>query len=259
MFLDFNKKNIKFNLVQSNFCPIFTKSETRYLIDKYFTNSFNSQSVRLENIEINKNLDLITLNFSKTDFYSLLTSNIIYRKDIHEEDEKIAQKLQELQNQNVSDLTVLQNYNFSNNLAVSIIVEDVNSKKLLVKRTSKVAVGASLVCVSVTGGVDYDDISEPNPLFKTVKREIKEELGIVIENENIILEGIFIGSYKLQPVVICSVKLNKDFNRLKLYGADTEFEVDEIYVVTDEELQDYLEYPMTEASRFQIKKILNLL
>lgn len=187
MFLDFNKKNIKFNLVQSNFCPIFTKSETRYLIDKYFTNSFNSQSVRLENIEINKNLDLITLNFSKTDFYSLLTSNIIYRKDIHEEDEKIAQ------------------------------------------------------------------------IFKTVKREIKEELGIVIENENIILEGIFIGSYKLQPVVICSVKLNKDFNRLKLYGADTEFEVDEIYVVTDEELQDYLEYPMTEASRFQIKKILNLL
>ena len=258
MYVDFNKKNIKINIVKSNFLPIFTKYETRYLINKYFNNSFNSQSVRLENIEIDKNSELVILNLSETDFFSLLTSNIIYRKDIKDDDENIKEKLQQFKNQDVNDLTVLNNNNFSNNLAVSVMIEDINSQKLLVKRTSKVAIGTSLISVSATGGVDFDTISNPNPISTTVKKEIKEELGLNIEEKQVVLEGIFIGQYKLQPVVICSVKLNNSFKDLKLYGEDTKFEIDEIHIVTNHELHNYLECPMSEAARFQIKKILKL-
>ena len=259
MFIDFSNKKIKFNIIKSTFVPFFNPSQTKYLIDKYFSNSFNSEGVRLENFKIHKDSNLITLNLSKSDFYSLLTSNILYRKEIHEEEDEIFQILKKLKNQDVSDLTVLNKASFSNNLAVSVMLEDINLQKIIVKRTSKVAIGRSLVSVSVTGGVDYEDILDENPIFKTVKREVKEELGINISDKNITFEGIFIGPTKLQPIAICSVKINDNFQNLNFYGKDRKFEVEKITIVNDNDLKKYLKYPMTEASRFEIKRIIDKL
>ena len=139
------------------------------------------------------------------------------------------------------------------------MLEDINLQKIIVKRTSKVAIGRSLVSVSVTGGVDYEDILDENPIFKTVKREVKEELGINISDKNITFEGIFIGPTKLQPIAICSVKINDNFQNLNFYGKDRKFEVEKITIVNDNDLKKYLKYPMTEASRFQIKRIIDKL
>ena len=257
MFIDFSNKKLKFNIIKSTFVPFFNPSQAKYLIDKYFSNSFNSEGVRLENFKIHKDSNLITLNLSKTDFYSLLTSNILYRKDIYEEDDEIFRILKKLKNQKVSDLTVLNKPNFSNNLAVSVMLEDINFQKIIVKRTPKVAIGDSLVSVSVTGGVDYEDVLDENPIFKTVKRELKEEMGIYVLDKNITVEGIFIGPKKLQPIAICSVKINEDLKNLNFYGTDTQFEVEEIHIVNDNELKDFLKYPMTEASKFQIRRIID--
>ena len=105
--------------------------------------------------------------------------------------------------------------------------------------------------------LDYLDILDKNPIFKSVKRELEEELGIVVSGKNINLDGIYIGPIKLQPIALCSVKLDVAFEELNLCGEDTEFEVDEIHLVTDQELEEYLEYPMTEASKFQIQMHIN--
>lgn len=253
MFLDFNKKNIRFNLIDTNFISIFTENETKYLVDKYYENSFNSSSLRLENVEFDDASNFVTINLSKTDFYSLLTSNILYSKEIRVDNKIIDSKVKYLKNQDVNDFNVLSKENFSNSLAVSVMVEDKFSKKILVKRSSKVVIGNSLLSVAVTGAVDYLDILYKNPIFESVKRELKEELGIVVSAKNINLDGIYIGPIKLQPIALCSVKLDVSFEELKLCGEDTEFEVDEIYFVTDQELEEYLKCPMTEASKFQIQ------
>lgn len=257
MFLDFNKKNIRFNLIDTNFISIFTESETKYLVDKYYANSFNSASLRLENIDFDDTSNFVTINLSKTDFYSLLTSNILYSKEITVDNKIINSKVKYLKNQDVNDFNVLSKENFSNNLAISVMIEDKFSKKILVKRSSKVVIGNSLVSVAVTGAVDYLDILDKNPIFKSVKRELKEELGIVVSGKNINLDGIYIGPIKLQPIALCSVKLDVAFEELNLCGEDTEFEVDEIHIVTDQELEEYLKYPMTEASKFQIQMHIN--
>ena len=151
MFLDFNKKNIRFNLIDTNFISIFTESETKYLVDKYYANSFNSASLRLENIDFDDTSNFVTINLSKTDFYSLLTSNILYSKEITVDNKIINSKVKNLKNQDVNDFNVLSKENFSNNLAISVMIEDKFSKKILVKRSSKVVIGNSLVSVAVTG------------------------------------------------------------------------------------------------------------
>ena len=74
MFIDFSNKKLKFNIIKSTFVPFFNPSQTKYLIDKYFSNSFNSEGVRLENFKIHKDSNLITLNLSKTDFYFITKS-----------------------------------------------------------------------------------------------------------------------------------------------------------------------------------------
>lgn len=98
MFLDFNKKNIRFNLIDTNFISIFTENETKYLVDKYYENSFNSSSLRLENVEFDDASNFVTINLSKTDFYSLLTSNILYSKEIRVDNKIIDSKVKYLKN-----------------------------------------------------------------------------------------------------------------------------------------------------------------
>lgn len=252
MYVSLKNKLVKFIQVPSTFRPLFNPSEINYIVSKYFKGAFNSKTLRLEKIEhVDKNS--VVLSFSEVDFYSLLTSNILYnKKEIKEEDKKIANKILDFQNMKVNDTNVIDNFCFANNLAVSVLIEDVNKKKLIVKRGRSLAVGSDLVSVSVTGGVDFEDIYNSNPIFSAVKREVEEELGININDENIALEGIFIGENKLQPIAICSVKLAEVAEVLNIHGTDTKFEIENFMWLKENEIDSLSKAPMTEASRFHL-------
>ena len=147
------------------------------------------------------------------------------------------------------DSDILTNKSFSNNIAVSILIKDSNSNFLLTKRSNNLAVGSSLISVSATESFDYiEGISDFKQLvFSIVQKEVYEELNIKINIENLNIDGLFIGSKKVQPILICSVKLNEPFSI-----TTKNFEVDYAKIVNRKELGKYLNSPMTEASRFQI-------
>lgn len=237
MFISFKNKKISFNIIDSTFKSIFNKEEVEQLLKTYYKNKilFNSLSFRLENIQINKNN--INLILSKSDFYSLLTSNLLLNK------------VEELNIEYFKNSDILTNKSFSNNIAVSILIQDSNSNFLLTKRSNNLAVGSSLISVSATGSFDYiEGISDFKQLvFSIVQKEVYEELNIKINIENLNIDGLFIGSKKVQPILICSVKLNKPF-----IITNKNFEVDYVKIVNRQELGKYLNSPITEASKFQI-------
>lgn len=253
MFLDFSKKEYKFRDVHSRFKPVFSKEEIEYIIDTYFPDAFNTGSVRLDSIDIKENE--IILNLAKTDFYSLLVSNILYRKEFFKETKQV----KEFKKQPVNDFSVLDNKNFSNNLAISVLIEDLNNNKLIVKRAKNLAIGSSLFSVSVTGGVDLADLEENNPVFSAVKRETMEELGIIVNDDDIVLDGIYIGPQKQQPIALCTVKLKDTFEVYGFNGKDTDFEIEEFFIVPEKTLSQFLNFSMTEATKFQIESVLGKL
>lgn len=239
MFISFKNKKISFNIIDSTFKSIFNKEEVEQLLKKYYKNKilFNSLSFRLENIQVNKNQ--VNLTVSKSDFYSLLTSNLLLNK------------VEELNIEYFKNSDILTNKSFSNNIAVSILIQDSNSNFLLTKRSNNLAVGSSLISVSATGSFDYiEGISDFKQLvFSIVQKEVYEELNIKINIENLNIDGLFIGSKKVQPILICSVKLNEPFSI-----TTKNFEVDYVKIVNRKELGKYLNSPITEASKFQILK-----
>ena len=237
MFISFKNKKVLSNIIDSTFKSIFNKEELDRLLKKYYKNKtlFNALSFRLENIQVNKNN--INLTLSKSDFYSLLTSNLLLNK------------VEEVDMEYKKDSDILTNKSFSNNIAVSILIKDSNANFLLTKRSNNLAVGSSLISVSATGSFDYiEGISDFKQLvFSIVQKEVYEELNIKINIENLNIDGLFIGSKKVQPILICSVKLNEPFSI-----TTKNFEVDYVKIVNRKELGKYLNSPMTEASRFQI-------
>lgn len=237
MFISFKNKKVSFNIIDSTFKSIFNKEEVEQLLKKYYKNKilFNSLSFRLENIQVNKNN--INLTLSKSDFYSLLTSNLLLNK------------VEEVDIEYKKDSDILNNKSFSNNIAVSILIQDINGNFLLTKRSNNLAVGSSLISVSATGSFDYiEGISDFKKLvFSIVQKEIDEELNIKINIENLNIDGLFIDSKKIQPILICSVKLNEPFNI-----TNKNFEVAFVKIVNRKELNKYLNSPITEASKFQI-------
>lgn len=239
MFISFKNKKISFNIIDSTFKSIFNKEEVEQLLKKYYKNKilFNSLSFRLENIQVNKNQ--VNLTVSKSDFYSLLTSNLLLNK------------VEELNIEYFKNSDILTNKSFSNNIAVSILIQDSNSNFLLTKRSNNLAVASSLISVSATGSFDYiEGISDFKQLvFSIVQKEVYEELNIKINIENLNIDGLFIGSKKVQPILICSVKLNEPFSI-----TTKNFEVDYVKIVNRKELGKYLNSPITEVSKFQILK-----
>lgn len=256
MFFDFTHQFYKFSISDSKFISYFTDAEVEYICSKYFPTAFNSKGVRLVKIEQLTD-DMINLELAESDFFSLLISNILYRKYIDEET-KLKEKILKFKEQSVSDLTVLSQKNFANNLAISVLLQDNSGKFLLVKRTQNVVIGASLISVSVTGGIDLEDLQSKNPFYTAVKREVFEELGLKIQDSEISFKGIFIGPTKLQPIVICNVRLDRKFSEINLWdGKDGRFEFEKQIIVKTEELESILLSDMTEASRFQIESVLN--
>ena len=83
-------------------------------------------------------------------------------------------------------------------------------------------------------------------------KEMMEELGISLDLGTLEVQGLYIGDDKLQPVLLCKVKLGVAFESFNLKGVDTLVEVDKFLVVLREDLKSCLDLELTQAARFHI-------
>lgn len=240
MYIDFKGRSVDFRLVDSTFSRLFNEVEVKSLLDRYYEGKylFNGLCFRLEGIE--ESLDSVVLKVSKTDFYSLLITNLLN------------DKLDILRSMSVTAFTVLADVCFSNNLAISVLVIDSLGNMLLAKRTKGVAVGSEVYSTSVTGSFDYVDKVDANVVFDLVSKEMVEELGIPLDLGTLEVQGLYIGDDKLQPVLLCKVRLCVAFESLDLEGVDTLVEVDKFLVVSSEDLKSCLDLELTQVARFHI-------
>lgn len=240
MYIDFKGCSVDFRLVDSTFSRLFNEIEVKSLLDRYYEGKylFNGLCFRLEGIK--EKSDSVVLTVSKTDFYSLLVTNLLN------------DKLGILRSRGVTACTVLFDKCFSNNLAVSVLVVDSLGNMLLVKRTKGVAVGSEVYSTSVTGSFDYVDNLDVDILFNLVSKEMMEELGVSLDLGTLEVQGLYIGDDKLQPVLLCKVRLGVAFESLELKGVDTLVEVDKFLVVSNEGLKSCLDLELTQAARFHI-------
>lgn len=138
----------------------------------------------------------------------------------------------------------------ANSIAVSVLVYDSNSV-LLTKRSSKVVLNPQTIGVSATGGVALEDLQTSDCLRSAVVTEVKEELGLELEFNQVQVAGLYISRDELQPVAICFVKVS-DLTALNFCGVDTHFEVESFSTVQINSLS-YLDlHDSTDACRFQL-------
>ena len=153
MFISFKDAKVKVVNVESTFERGYTDEYLSSLLEQKYVGKhlFNGDCLRLEGIDIS--FKEVILKVSKTDYYSLLATNLSNKGFL-------------------TDYDVIGNSTLSNNLAVSVLIRDVKDELLLVERSSKVAVGSSMLSVSVTGGLDYIENVDENIILTTVKKEI---------------------------------------------------------------------------------------
>lgn len=234
MFISFKGAKVKVISVASTFERGYTDEYLRSLLEAKYVGKhlFNGDCLRLEGIDISSKE--VILKVSKTDYYSLLATNLNNKGFL-------------------TDYDVIGNSTLSNNLAVSVLIRDAKDGLLLVERSSKVAIGSSMLSVSVTGGLDYVLDIEANQgiIYTTVKNEVQEELGMGVDFEDLEVCGLFIGLGKLQPVLICNVRLNCTFDLVDLKLND---EIEKVHIVSKGDLSRYFsEFYMTEATRFHLR------
>lgn len=233
MFISFKDAKVKVVNVESTFERGYTDEYLSSLLEQKYVGKhlFNGDCLRLEGIDIS--FKEVTLKVSKTDYYSLLATNLSNKGFL-------------------TDYDVIGNSTLSNNLAVSVLIRDVKDEFLLVERSSKVAVGSSMLSVSVTGGLDYIENVDENIILTTVKKEIQEELGLDVISDNVKVCGLFIGLKKLQPIILCDVKLDYSFDSLVLKPNE---EIKNIHITSKDCLVNYFsDYNMSEATMFHLKK-----
>lgn len=233
MFISFKDAKVKVVNVESTFERGYIDEYLSSLLEQKYVGKhlFNGDCLRLEGIDIS--FKEVILKVSKTDYYSLLATNLSNKGFL-------------------TDYDVIGNSTLSNNLAVSVLIRDVKDELLLVERSSKVAVGSSMLSVSVTGGLDYIENVDENIILTTVKKEIQEELGLDVISDNVKVCGLFIGLKKLQPIILCDVKLDYSFDSLVLKPNE---EIKNIHITSKDCLVNYFsDYNMSEATMFHLKK-----
>ena len=219
-------------VISSTYSPYFSEDFVLDWVSSKYPTSFNGSAVRLEIIEVSE--DSASLSLSILDFYSFLTSNLLAK------------------GMEINSKT-LENYltcpYLANILAVSVLVYDSESV-LLAERGSQVALNPRKLGVSVTGGLTSKDLNSEDCLVSAIRSEVKEELGILIEEKDIEISGLYISNDKLQPVVISFIKV-KDLKDLSLSGCDTDFEVCSWGIVPRAELKN-LELNSSDTARFHL-------
>lgn len=231
MFISFRKGYFT-EVVSSSYKSFFSEDLVEDWVSNKYPTSFNGSAVRLEGIEISN--DVINLSLSVIDFYSFLTSNLLVKEV-------------EISSKN------LENYltcpYLANILAVSVLVYDSESV-LLAERSPEVALNPRKHGVSVTGGLTSDDLTSQDCLISAIRSEVREELGLIVEAEDIKNSGLYISKDKLQPVIISFIEV-QDLKALPLKGCDTDFEVSSWNIFPKNRLSS-LELTSSDTARFHL-------
>lgn len=240
MFISFKDRKLNFELVPSTFRNVFDKDNINSLLVKHYSNRYlyNNLCFRLENIVLDKNV--VRLELSKTDFYSLLVTNLLY----------------EYIDSNISTENILKDNRFSNNLAISVLIGDINGCVLLTKRTSIVAIGECLYTASITGSFDYTSDLSDDLIFNLVQKEVYEEVGLIVDDSNFIVDGLFIGEAKKQPIILCRLILDIDFLKHEFLSLDIENEINNVLILNN---TNYENLNLSEASNFHLNYYFNRL
>ena len=261
MFIDFGGMAVAFRVIESGLHPRFSEAETVALVGALWSDAFDGSAVRLESVQVGDGQ--VGLMLSETSFYQLLVSNLLVGfpvesllkvGDVTLGEKALSVAAEKVAAEKVAAEDVLGRPWMANALAVSVLIRDSNGDFLLVHRGSSLAVGAGLWGVSVSGGLESDDLAAENPVVNAVMREVEEELGLKVALDDVRVDGLFIGDKKLQPIMLCTVALDEPLGPLlPLQGVDSDLEVASQVLVAQDDLKKYMERKrMSEAARFQI-------
>lgn len=193
-------------------CIEFIKTTSSFNDSRFILKDlpFDEVCVRLEGIR--KGNEGLSLNVSKCKYSSFLATNLKHKK-------------------NDRCYTAL-NPNYSNIIAISVLVKDTLGRYLLVRRSNKVMVSADVLGVSVTGSLLWSDLDKPDPIKHSVKKELLEELSLRVYDYQISICDFYISNDKLQPVFICNV-IVEDLSVLLKETIKLNFENKEVFLVSD--------------------------
>lgn len=248
---------------ESEFKSPYCEKEKEIIIDIFRGNRnitiFNGINVRLDSIK--EMHGSVELQLSKTFFYDLVTTNLLinnYDSWIEKADKKKANILAKEKNlfdrdgspHSLEEL-LLRDY-LSNAIAVSVLIYDEEGYYLFTTRNSSVAISSSIASVSATGAVDDYDFNTSNPIISCVKREVEEELGLVLEDDQVKIKMIVAGEKKLQPIVLCDVKVKESISDIvKILHENGKYlsENLSLNIVPRDELSSFLKHnELTEAA-----------
>lgn len=222
---------------------------------------FNGEVTRLDRfIEYR---DCIDIYISPLTYFDSLVTNMLYHKYFEKvlelgdtkEERIIKSSICRIAEAGVFDFeSIIDNENLANTIAVSCLIADASGRYGLVSRNQKVAIGKGLMGVTVTGAVDGIDYVTDDPILSCVKREAKEELGVMISDAKV--RSIVISSKKLQPIFIVDAFINDTWeNILRAIPNSTDFssENENFHIVPPKKLMLFAQsYPMTDAARYHL-------
>lgn len=230
---------------------------------------FNGKVVRLEKIEDKDGKVQLTL--SLIDFFDFLVINIIsaqlegfvqYLKEneiyytLCDEIERLKQYRKAMLQ--VTDFASLIGEGHSSNaLAISVLLTDDKGDYLLTQRSLKTGISEMMHSVTATGAIEENDYYSLDAIRNCVIRELKEELNLCVDQENLRIVAIVAGKKKLQPVVIVNGNVKGSFCKLleKVNDAvDFSYEVQKL-IISDKEALETIFYneKFTEAIEYHLK------
>ena len=217
-------------------------------------------AVRIESLSESR------INLSKISFYELLVTNIIrndynnFRNflvsignvDMIEALDKLKSIYLGLDFSGIVDL--VEHCPLSNAVAVSVMLYDINGDLLIVERGTDVAIGQRLQSVSVTGSMNWNDFSQPNPVVACAIRECREELGVEVSEADVRLTGIAAGVRKLQPAFLLTATVRSTVKSVQaVRPACSEIAkvlgVSDIYAANEDRLTEIAKYQLSSDPR----------
>lgn len=256
---------------KSNFKSIFNDEEKTILIElvkRVFNREFtNEKSVRLDAIEVK---DKMKIKVSLSEFYDFLSSNFIvlnldklmdYSNEV--EKELLLRFKKILDNNKIKCFDDIYNADFlSNIIAVSCVIIDKNGHFFLTRRNNNVGIANGYLSVSVTGSVDGEDYNKNDPFIACCSREIREELGFIIDECcDVKFKKFVCGEKKLQPIALIDVivdDIQKVINTLKSCEGFNE-ENSKYFICDRDEVKALIsndQYNITEAGLAHLESLL---
>ncbi|MDD3340882.1 MAG: hypothetical protein PHN72_01585 [Bacilli bacterium] len=252
----------------TTFKSIFDNTDKEKLIEIYYRNKqnsnvFNGVSTRLDKIILNKQNCI--LEISKVNYFDLITSNMLYFKPNQWLDNCLSEDELNFCKNKIGEIRgvieghkkledIINNENISNIMAVSVLIEDMDGKIGITKRTSNVSMSSGFVSTSVTGSVDGENYLDDNPLIHCVNKEVFEELGLKINQ--IELKGLAISKTKLQPIFLFNAKLDDTWENViqKMKSAkDYKKEIEKFSIVSISDIPGLLtNNELSDATRYHI-------